>query len=176
MKSDVYNFSHTLVVLLPSTHTFQVHAQLKEHFASCTLFIYEQFYFSIYITVKLYTNVSAAISMSCVSGHKSLFTSYIISCYPWYSLCGRRLHYPISVIEILRTQGRRIHLQPEYVMIFLVDYPSSSHHNPNCRTGHLCHVGSCAPVHHSFARPYRMSLFTTRLVKQTKRTTGLRFL
>jgi hypothetical protein len=112
--------------------------------------------------VKLYTSVSAVISMSCVSGHKRLFTSYIISCYPWYHLCGRRLHYPIPIIEILRKRGRKIHLQLEYVMMVLMDYPSSSHRKLNCHTGHL-RPDRMRP----FSWPYCTSLFTMRLIKQT---------
>jgi hypothetical protein len=149
-KSDVYNFSHTLVVLLPSTHTFQVHTRLKEHFASCTSFVYKTILFFVYITVKLYTSVPVVISMSCVSGHKRLFTSYVISCYSWYRLCGRRLHYPIPIIEILRTRGRKIHLHPKYVMMFFMNYPSSSHHKPNHRYGRLHPVGLRVPIRHMF--------------------------
>jgi hypothetical protein len=151
-KSNIYNFSHTLLVLLPSTHTFQVHTQLKEHFATCTSFVYKQFYFLVYIIVNLYTSVSGVISISCVSGHKRLFTSYVISCYQWHHLCGRRLHYPISFDEILHTWGRTIHLQPEYVIMFLVDYPSSSHKKTNRCSWPLRPVRSCAPIHHPFAR------------------------
>jgi hypothetical protein len=55
---------HTLLVLLPSTHTFQVHARLKEHFATCTSFAYKQLYFLVYITVNLYTSVSTVIKDS----------------------------------------------------------------------------------------------------------------
>jgi hypothetical protein len=127
-----------LEFLFPSTNTFHVHARLKEHFASYTLFAYKQFYVSVYITVKLYTSLSAVIGMSCVSDHKRLFTSYVVSYYPWHHLCGWRLHYPIPVIEILCTWGRKIHLQLEYVMMFLMDYPSSSHHKPIRHTGRLC--------------------------------------
>jgi hypothetical protein len=72
MNSDIYNFSHTLLVLLLSTYTFQVLAWLKKHFATCTSFVYKQFNFLVYITVRLYTSVSAVISISCVSGHKHL--------------------------------------------------------------------------------------------------------
>jgi hypothetical protein len=145
-NSDVYNFSHTLLVLLPSTHIFQVHTWLKEHFATCTSFVYKQFNFSIYITVHLYTSVSAVIiSISCVSGHKRLFTTYILSCQLSHHLCGRRLHYPIPVLEILRMRGRKIHLQRR-VMMFLLNYLSSSHCKPKLLTGHLCPITSCAPV------------------------------
>jgi hypothetical protein len=148
-NSDIYNFSHTLLLLLPSTHTFQVHAQLKKHFATCTSFVYKQFNFCVCITAHLYTTVSVVISISCVSGHKILFTAYILSCHPSHHLCGRCLHYPIPVIEILHTWGRKVHLQC-CVLMFPVDYPSSDHRKPNHRTGHLCTVTSCAPVRLSF--------------------------
>jgi hypothetical protein len=72
VNSDVYNFSHTLLVLLPSTHTFQVHARFKKYFATCTSFVYKQFNFLVYIIVHLDTSVSAVIRISCVSGHKHL--------------------------------------------------------------------------------------------------------
>jgi hypothetical protein len=56
-KSNIYNFSHTLLVLLPSTHTFQVHTRLKEHFATCTSFVYKQFYFFWFILLWTCTQV-----------------------------------------------------------------------------------------------------------------------
>jgi hypothetical protein len=71
MNSDIYNFSHTLLVLT-STHTFQVHARLKKHFATCTSFVYKQFNFLVYITAHLDTSVSAVISISYVNNHKHL--------------------------------------------------------------------------------------------------------
>jgi hypothetical protein len=147
LPSDFYNFSHTLLVLLPSTHTFQVHARLKEHFATCASFVYKQFIFLVYITVHLYTSVSVVISISCVSGHKRLFTAYVLSCHPSHHLCGWHLHYPIPVIEILHTWGRKVHLQLEYVMMFLMDYHSSSHRKPNRHIGCLRPVESCVPIH-----------------------------
>jgi hypothetical protein len=72
MNSDIYNFFHILLVLLPSTHTFQVHARLKKHFSTCTSFVYKQFNFLVYITMHLVTSVSAVINISCVSDHKHL--------------------------------------------------------------------------------------------------------
>jgi hypothetical protein len=125
-------------------------------------------FFLVYIIVNLYTSVSGVISISCVSGHKRLFTSYVISCYQWHHLCGRRLHYPIPFNEILHTRGRKIHLQPEYVIMFLVDYPSSSHqkNKPLYLTSASCQIMcTCSSPVHPFGWPYPMSLFITRLVK-----------
>jgi hypothetical protein len=162
MNRDFYNFSDTLLVLLLSTHTFQGHAWLKEHFATCTSFVYKQFNFLVYINVHLYTSVSVVIGISCVSGYKILFMAYILLCHPSHHLCGRRLHYPIPVIEILCTWGRKVHLQPEYVIMFLVDYPSCSHRKPNHRIGRLHLIKSCVLVHllfiHSAGRPLRLYL------------------
>jgi hypothetical protein len=112
--------------------------------------------FLAYITVNLYTSVSAVISISCVCDPKRLFTSYVISCYPWHRLCWQRLYYPIPVIEILRTWCRKIHLQPKYVMMFLVT------------TLHPVIINQTVCAHSSpFSRSYPMSLFTTHLIKQT---------
>jgi hypothetical protein len=51
--------------------------------------------------------------------------------------------------------------------MFLVDYPSSSHHKLNHCTGHLRPIASRAPVHLPFGWPSPTSLFTTCLVKRT---------
>jgi hypothetical protein len=70
----------------------------------------------VYITVKLYTSVSAV--LKDFSHHTSFPVTHGI-------VYGRCLHYHILAVEILHTLGRKIHLQPEYIMMFLVDYPSS---------------------------------------------------
>jgi hypothetical protein len=53
---------------------------------------------------------------------------------------------PIQFVEILRTWERKVQFQC-HVMMFLVDYPSSSHRKLNHRTSHLRPIASCAPVH-----------------------------
>jgi hypothetical protein len=64
--------------------------------------------------------VSTVISVPCASSHKRLFTTDVLSCHRSHHLCGRHLHYPFPVIEIVHPRGRKVHLQHR-IMMFTMD-------------------------------------------------------
>jgi hypothetical protein len=169
MNSDVYNYSHSLLVLLPSTHTFQVYAQPNKHFATCTSFIYKQFTFRVYLTLHFHKSVSVVVSVLCVSSHKHLMCQWSKVMFyssrpfvsPITSFTWTTPPLPLPTVEILRPWGRKVHLQCR-VMMFFVDYSSSSHQKLNHRTGRLRPVTSRAhvrpPFTRSASRPLRVHL------------------
>jgi hypothetical protein len=105
----------------------------------------------------------------CVSSHKHLMCQWSKVMFyssrpfvsPITSFTWTTPPLPLPAVEILRPWGRNVHLQCR-VMMFFVDYSSSSHQKLNRRTGRLRPVTSRAhvrpPFTRSASRPLRVHL------------------
>jgi hypothetical protein len=177
MNSDVYNYSHSLLVLLPSTHTFQVYAQPNKHFATCTSFIYKQFTFRVYLTLHFHKSVTVVVSVLCVSSHKHLmcqwskvmFYSSRPFMWPITSFTWTTPPLPLPAVEILRPWGRKIHLQCRVMMFFCgLLLIQSSKTEPPYWASVSCHITcACSSPIHPFGQPSPTCPFIMCIIKRT---------